>query len=328
MSGTNLYGDISPRTAAYAAKELLKRGIPYLVLEKFGQAKPLPGNSSKTMKFRRYGALDNTPVALQEGVTPAGKTLTATDVTITLSQYGDVVSISDVIQDTHEDPVLDEAINVLGEQAAQVVEKVRFGALKAGSNVILANGSARTDVNTALSITIQRRATRSLKRQNGRPITSIVRSTAAYGTEAIAPSFIGLVHPDLESDVRALTGFVPAEKYGTISPWENELGKCEDVRYLTSTMFEPWLDGGGNKGSMLSSSGTKADVYPVLYLSTNAYGLVALKGAYAVTPMVVNPKPSDSDPLAQRGHAGWKTMQGAVILNDAWMIRAEVAGTA
>jgi len=31
------FGDISPRTAAYAEKELLKRGIPYLVLEKFGQ---------------------------------------------------------------------------------------------------------------------------------------------------------------------------------------------------------------------------------------------------------------------------------------------------
>ena len=35
MAATN-YGDISPRTAAYAEKELLKRGLPYLVLEKFG----------------------------------------------------------------------------------------------------------------------------------------------------------------------------------------------------------------------------------------------------------------------------------------------------
>jgi len=49
---------------------------------------------------------------------------------------------------------------------------------------------------------------------------------------------------------------------------------------------------------------------------------------HAVTPMVVNPKPSDSDPLGQRGHAAWKSMQTAVILNDAWMVRAEVAATA
>jgi N4-gp56 family major capsid protein len=44
--------------------------------------------------------------------------------------------------------------------------------------------------------------------------------------------------------------------------------------------------------------------------------------------MVVNPKPSDSDPLAQRGHVAWKSMQKAVILNDAWMVRVEVAVTA
>jgi N4-gp56 family major capsid protein len=79
---------------------------------------------------------------------------------------------------------------------------------------------------------------------------------------------------------------------------------------------------------MLSSGGTNADVYPVLYLASDAYGIIALKGAFAVTPMVVNPKPSDSDPLAQRGHVSWKGMQTAAILNDFWMVRAECAATA
>ena len=31
-----VYGDISPRTAAYVVIELLKRSMPFLVLEKFG----------------------------------------------------------------------------------------------------------------------------------------------------------------------------------------------------------------------------------------------------------------------------------------------------
>jgi N4-gp56 family major capsid protein len=68
-------------------------------------------------------------------------------------------------------------------------------------------------------------------------------------------------------------------------------------------------------------------VYPILYLARDAYGIVPLKGKAAITPMVVNPKPSDSDPLAQRGHAGWKAMQTTIILNDFWMVRAEVACT-
>ena len=323
-----IYGDISPRTAAYAEKELLKRGLPYLVLEKFGQAKPLPEGSSKTMKFRRYTALPNTPVALSEGVTPVGQSLAASDITAQLSQFGDKITITDVILDTHEDPVLNESIALLGEQAAQMIEKMRFGILKAGTSVQYANGAARNAVNTALTLVAQRRCVRSLKRQNGRPITTIVRSTPAYGTENVAPSFIGLIHPDLEADVRGLVGFVPVEKYGTLTPYENEVGKLEDVRYLSSTIFEPFLDAGGAKGTMLSTTGTSADVYPVLYVARDAYGIVALKGMWAVTPMVVNPKPSDSDPLAQRGHCSWKAMQTAVILNDAFMVRCEVAATA
>ena len=112
----SVFGDIQPRTAAFAAKELLKRGIPFMILEKFGQSKPLPGNSSKTMKFRRYNALDATPTALAEGITPASQQLTITDVTATLTQYGSRIQITDVILDTHEDPVLNESITLLGQR--------------------------------------------------------------------------------------------------------------------------------------------------------------------------------------------------------------------
>lgn len=322
------FGDISPRTAAYASKDLLERGLPFLVIEKFGQSKSLPAQSTKTMKFRRYTALPNAPTALVEGITPAGTPLSYQDVTVNLVQYGNLTQITDVVIDTHEDPVLKEATDLLGEQAAQMVEKMRFGVLKAGTNVIYANGALRSSVNTIVTLSLQRRAVRALKRQNARFITKVVRSTVAFGTENVAPGFVALIHPDCEADVRGLVGFTPAEKYGTLTPWENELGKCEDVRYVSSTIFEPFVDAGAAKGAMLSSAGVNADVYPILFLGADAYAIVALKGAFAITPMVVNPSPSDSDPLAQRGSVGWKTMQGCVILNDAWMVRGEVAATA
>jgi len=44
-----------------------------------------------------------------------------------------------------------------------------------------------------------------------------------------------------------------------------------------------------------------------------------------MTPMVVNPHASDSDPLAQRGHVGWKGYSATIILNDFWMARVETA---
>ena len=321
------YGDITPRTAAYAAKEMLKRGVPYLCLEKFGQARPLPTKSTKVQKFRRYNALALATSALTEAVTPTAKQLSVTDVTATLSQYGDLVTISDVVMDTHEDPVLQEATEVLGEQAAQSIETMRFNVVKAGTSVQYANGAARNAVNTEMTLADQRAAVRSLKRQNAKPITSVVRSTEKYGTEAIAPSYIGLIHPDMETVIRGFAGFVPPEKYGQLTPFESEVGKVENVRYVTSTVFAPFADAGGAKGSMISTSGTSADVYPCLIVGRDAYGIVPLKGQNSLVPSVINPTPSKSDPLGQRGHVSWKSMQTAVILNDLFMVRIESAVT-
>ena len=325
------YGAISPRVAAYAAKELLKRGLPYLVFEKFGQAKTQPSNSTKTQVFRRYTALPVLTTGMSEGVTPVGQTLAKTDITANLVQYGDIITVSDVIMDTHEDSVLNECIELLGEQAAQTVEAMRFGVLKANANPVYANGVGRSAVNTTFTLPLQRAAVRNLKRNNARPITSIVRSTPSFNTDNVAPGYVCVCHPDLEGVIRNLTGFTPAEKYGSITPWENEIGKIDDVRYLTTTVCAAYtLDadkGGLTGGTMAPNATTPANcaVYPMIFLGRDAYGIVALKGQYAVTPMVANATPSDSDPLAQRTTVGWKTMQTCVILNDKFMTIVEVA---
>ncbi|WP_105133478.1 N4-gp56 family major capsid protein [Burkholderia sp. BE12] len=345
MTAVTQYGDISPRVAAYAVSQLLKRGLPYLVLEKFGQTYPIPNNATKVAKFRRYfitgatgGAGDgnpanafNTPLAitpLVEGVTPTGKKLANQDYTVTLQQYGDYMTITDVVMDTAEDQVLQQATEVLGESAAQTIETIRFNVLKAGVNVFYANGSARTAVNSVITTTLQRKVTTALTRQNAKRITQVVKSTPDFRTEPVEAAFIGLVHPDLESDIRNMTGFIPTKQYGTVTPFENEIGSVETVRYLQSTIFAPWADAGGTAGAMRSTTGTNADVYPVLYLGRDAFGIVPLKGKDSLVPMVVNPKPAAGDPLAQRGTVGWKAMTAAVILNDCWMARLEVSATA
>lgn len=345
MTAAVSYGDISPAVAAYAVVQMLTRGNPFMVLEKFGQTYPLPNNSTKTAKFRRYYLQGSTGAAgsgdptaafatslsltpLLEGVTPAGKKLANQDYTATLAQYGDYITITDVVLDTHTDRVLQQATEVLGESAAQTIETLRFNVLKAGTNVFWANGGVRTAVNTPITTALQRQITTALTRQNAKRITSVVKSTADFRTEPVEAAFIGLGHPDLETDIRSMSGFIPTKQYGTVTPWENEIGAVETVRYLQSTIFAPWADVGGAKGTMRSTTGVNADVYPILYLARDAFGIVPLKGKDALTPMVVNPKPAAGDPLAQRGTVGWKAMTTTVILNDAWMARAEVAATA
>ena len=330
MGSLNVYGDITPRTAGYAMPGFLMRALPYLVLEKFLDLKPLPSNSTKVAIFRRYEALAKALTPLVEGVTPVGKSMQYTDVQCTLQQYGDFVQLTDQIQDLHNDPVLQEYTTIIAEQTAQTLETLRYNVLVAGTNVFYATGTQRTDVANAISLTLQRKVTRAFKRQNVGYITQQTASTPNYGSVSVRAGYVGLVHPDCENDVRAMTGFKDAVDYGSKVPVDTfEIGTVEDVRYMRSTIFSSFADAGGNKGSMVSSAGTKADVYPILYLGAHCAASVPLKGKNAVTaPIVRNPGTiSDSDKLGQRGHVGWKAYFGAVILNQLFMARVEVGAT-
>lgn len=338
------YGDITPRQAAFSMAGFLARAIPNMTIERFGQPFVVPTNNTQTAKFRRYFLDGNTGSAgtgtgnyaqvkaltpLTEGETPAGKKLANKDYTVQLRQYGDFVEFSDVIQDTHEDypALLKELMNSLGEEAAVTVETLRFNVLKAGTNVFYANGASRAAVNTPIDLSMQRRVTRSLKRQNGRPIGSVIKSSPAYNTQPIEASYFALVHPDVENDIRDMDGFVSTKHYASVAPFEGEIGAVEDVRYIRSTVFEPWADAGGVKGTMLSTTGVNADVYPILFLARDAFGVVALRGKSVASIMVVQPKPASGDPLGQRGTAGWKLWNATVILQDAFLVRLEVAAT-
>lgn len=339
------YGDISPAIAAYCVVRMLKRTMPYLQFEKFGQTYVVPTGSTATAKFRRYflsGATGSAgsgsgsyfyPVAttpLVEGVTPTGSTLANQDYTATLQQYGDYITISDVIMDIHTDPILQNATDILGEQAALTVETLRFNVLKAGTNVYYANQVAnRASVVATLTLADQRRVTTGLNRQNAKKISQVVASNPDFNTKSVEASYMAIAHPDLETDIRQMTGFKPVADYGPhTSPFEGEIGSVEQVRYLTTTVAAPFADAGGAKGAMRSTSGTLADVYPVLYFGRDAFGIVALKGKSAMTPMVVNPKPAAGDPLGQRGTVGWKLWTTTIILQEAFMARLEVAATA
>ena len=327
---TATVSDIGLRTAGYIAAELLKRADPALVMQPFLQTKPIPKNSSATIKFRRYEALPEVTTDLSEGVTPPGTAITSTDYSATLAQIGAWVGITDKVADTHEDPVLKEYTDILAKQAALAVERRLFNVMKAGTNAYYANGSVRTAVNTTLTKSLQQKVTRGFKRQNAGVITKKLSSNANMETVNVKPSFIGFVHPDLEPTIQALPGFKDVVDYGSMVPYMTEIGTVGDVRYLTSTVFTSWADAGGayagSGTAMISTTGSAADVYPIIYIAENCAAVTPLKGVTAITPFVMNPGQSrEGDQLGQRGWVGWKTYFAALILNQLWCARAEVS---
>tara|TARA_E500000081_G_scaffold33756_1_gene37560 strand:- start:8247 stop:9236 length:990 start_codon:yes stop_codon:yes gene_type:complete len=326
---TTTYSNLSQRTNAFAAKEMLAHAEPILCLSKFGMPKPMPKNKANVVKFRRPVPLAVATTPLTEGSPPTAKALTYEDVTVTLHQYGDVVEITDVVNDLAEDPVLKDAAMMCGEQAAETIETLTWGVLQGGTNVFYANGSARNAVNTVITLNKQRAITRQLKANRGKKVTSMLSSSVKFNTEAVAAAFIAFAHTDLESDIRGLAGFTPTEQYGSMKALPYEIGKVEDVRYILTPVLSSVADAGGSAGSMVSTTGSSADVYPVVYVAKDAYGHVALKGAEAMSPTIINPGQLDkSDPLGQKGMVGWKTYHKAFIANQSWMCRLECAATA
>lgn len=320
-------GGVSPRTNVYAERQMLRHAKPVMVLEKLGLTKPMPKNKTDTIKFRRPKVFAAATTPLVEGVTPTETVFAYEDVSATLRQYGQVVVVTDKIEDLHEDPVLSDASIQAGENIGRTIEALNYGIVRAGTSVYYANGVLRTDVNTPITLAKQRAVLRSLKGLKAQKITRSLSPSSDYGTRAVEAAYVAVAHTDVESDIRNLPGFKTVAEYGTRTPIsEQEIGSVEDVRYILSPDLEPFRDAGGAKGTMVSTGGTSADVYPIIYFGQDAWGMVALRGQGAVSPTVipVGQKTKD-DPLGQRGYVGWKTYHAALILNQAWMSRLETA---
>lgn len=329
MAGTTTtYGDINQRTAAVANRTMLKHAQPKIVLSKMAKQIPFDKNTANAMKLRRPKPFPVSTIPLVEGVTPTPQKLQYEDVAVNLKQYGNVIEFTDHVIDTSEDNVLRDASELAGEQAGGTMEQVAYAAVRGGTNVFYANGAVRTAVNTAISLNKQRAVTRALARQKAQKITKIIDSTPSFNTTPVEAAYVAVAHTDVESDIRNMAGFIPVAKYGSKRVVdENEIGSVESVRYVLTEDLAPFADAGGAAGSMVSTTGTNADVYPVIFFGQDAWAITPLKGSNQMTPMVVNPKPSIADPLAQRGTVGYKFTTAAVITNELWLARLEVAVT-
>lgn len=323
------YNDISPRTQVWAEANMLAHAEPVLVLSKFAQVKPIPANKGQTIKFRRPVPFAPATTPLTEGVRPESQKMTYEDVSVSLRQYGAWSEITDVIQDTHEDPVLQDLTMLSGEQAGETGEVLLWGAISSGTNAIFTTGSQTSAVKDVLKIEHIRAAVKKLQRNRAKKKTSILGASVKISTQPIEASYIAVCHTDLEPDIRNMPGFTPVAEYGSgkaIVP--QEFGSVENVRFVTSALFAPQANAGAASSTVSSTDGTNADVYKVIVFGQDAYGTCPLKGKDAAEMKIRNPgKPEKGDELGQTGSVGWKMWWAGKILNDAWLVRIETAAT-
>ena len=84
---------LSPAVREYYDRLLLMTAYPQLIHTKFAQKRILPQKSGDTIVFRRYNKLATVPVPLQDGITPPGSPLSATDIKARVSFYGRIIAV-------------------------------------------------------------------------------------------------------------------------------------------------------------------------------------------------------------------------------------------
>lgn len=221
------FSSFSSDAQTYISAKTLMRIKKDVVVYGLGKKEKLPNRFSKTFQYTRYDKLNLPQSALTEGTTPSASSMSISTVQAVMDQWGSFVDISDVADITVKHPVMQEAIGLLGEQAAETIDRECIKVLMANTSVYY-GGSATSRVTLAggqvLTSTVIRKA------------VSALRGGGAHGYEG--RKLLGLVDTYVEQDLLGDTTFQNAASYSNITPLLNgEVGTWNGVRWLASNLI-------------------------------------------------------------------------------------------
>ena len=312
--------DLSPEMKSYYDRRLLDYAGANLVHDQFGQKRPIPANGGKTIEFRAFSPLAKATTPLTEGVTPSGNQLDVKAITATVSQYGDFIVQSDVLELTAVDNTILEATKLLGRQAGVTLDTVTRNVLLGGTNVMYApKRNASTGAETAVTSRAGLDTTAVLTVDL---VEQVVAELRAQNAPTINGDYIGIIHPYTAYDLMRDPDWRDPHKYAdTTNLYEGEIGKIGGVRFVQSTEAKIWRD-----STCPAQSGATPAYYAVfasLFFGDGAYGTTEVEGGGLQTIVKQKGSAGTADPLDQRSSVGWKALKTAEILLPSYLIRVE-----
>ena len=302
---TTLTEGLSAEMKTFYDMTLIDEAAPALVHDQFGQKRPIPKDGGKTIEFRKFSPLAKALTPLTEGVTPQGKSLDVTTVTAEVSQYGDFVTMSDMLELTAIDNVVVEALKLLGRQGGATLDTVVRNVLQSGTNVMycpkLGTGGAETavtsrsglDATCKLTVKVIQQAVAKLRSQNAPNIQG---------------KYVAIIHPYAAYDLMRDPDWIDAHKYAQPDNlFEGEIGEIAGVRFVQTTEAKIYTGG----------------VFGTLVFGDGAYGTTDIAGGGMETIVKQKGSAGTADPLDQRSSVGWKGLKTAELLVEQYMVRIE-----
>ena len=302
---TTLLEGLSAEMKTFYDMTLIDEAAPALVHDQFGQKRPIPKNGGKNIEFRKFAPLTKALTPLTEGVTPQGKSLDVTTITAEVSQYGDYITMSDMLELTAIDNVVVEALKLLGRQGGATLDTVVRNILHTGTNVMYCPKIAEDGSETAVT---SRAALDNTSRLTVKVIQKAVAKLRAQNAPPISGKYVAIVHPYAAYDLMRDKEWIDAHKYAQPDNlYEGEIGEIAGVRFVQTT--EAKIYEGGVFGTLIFGEG--------------AYGNTEIAGGGMETIVKQKGSAGTADPLDQRSSVGWKGQKTAEILVEQYMVRVE-----
>ena len=295
--------------------------------------------NSLTIHWRRLNDLSPTVSALSEisgTATFPTRTATAlgiTDVTASLSKYGDFAYITeelDLVNPTSDDM---EILLGFARQGGRSLNRLQRNILEDNLTLIYASGaSADSGVGDIVSVNLMQQAVNVLDRQSAMLFTAMTRGDGNFNTSPTPAAYWGFCHSDVMEDIRGLAGFIPVEKYaGQTDVAAGEGGTVSRIRWISTPEASIDTDSGSAAGNLRTTTGVNADLYTSVIIGRECAGSVGFgvehvqevyKAGDALPALIMIQKAIGSagagDPLDELGTTGWKAWHSGAILNSNW----------
>lgn len=278
------------------SKDILFHAQPVLRFEQFAVKKTdLQAQPGLTIKMTVYNNLE-LGKKLEEAVPIETQALSASQREITVYEYGNAVSVTELLLQASFDDTMANAAKLLGMDYAKTMDNELKTTVLSGTQVVYPNG--RTARNTIEGEDIF----------NSDVIKDVIEVLATNNVGKYQNDhYVMFIHPHHARGIRNDVEFQNVTTYG--KQYAGEIGRIHDVVFIETTQM-PILEGAGG-------GTTPADVYQAVAFGENAYGLA--------TALPVEMRDGGIEDFGRIHKLAWYSIFGTAILEDNNIVRVETA---
>lgn len=270
---------------------------------------------------------------------------TLSTVSVAIAKYGNAVLLSEEIDLQHMNVRAARFVDNLGANAGLTLNLLMEAAYSSGATTVRyctsATGStASTDAQVVGTVQVYdiKYATNTLNRNSAMLFTTPGYGSTNIATNPVRASYFGICHPDVEEDIRDLSGFISVEAYGGYTEtMPFEFGAVAGVRFSSCEII-PISTGAGTTSTVANFRGvsnTSNDVYSTYVYGKEAVGSVGLGNLHATSAyemydpanppaveLIVKPVGTvGTDLFNEVSSVAWKAWFAGKVLNAGWIIK-------